>query len=137
MGRAARNLHGRAILYADRITGSMQRALDETDRRRRKQRAYNEEHGITPRGVEKAVADIMEGAYNEGAVAPRHYAEVAEELIQYALMPPAKLAALIKKLEQQMLAHAKNLEFEEAAKLRDRIHHVREVNLGMTEKVAH
>jgi len=137
MGRAARNLHGRAILYADRITGSMQRALDETDRRRRKQRAYNEEHGITPHGVEKAVADIMEGAYNEGAVAPRHYAEVAEELIQYALMPPAKLAALIKKLEQQMLAHAKNLEFEEAAKLRDRIQHIREVNLGMTEKVAH
>ena len=137
MGRAARNLHGRAILYADRITGSMQRALDETDRRRRKQRAYNEEHGITPRGVEKAVADIMEGAYNEGAVAPRQYAEVAEELIQYAVMPPAKLAALIKKLEQQMLAHAKNLEFEEAAKLRDRIQHIREVNLGMTEKVAH
>ncbi|MEI2646581.1 MAG: excinuclease ABC subunit UvrB [Candidatus Competibacter sp.] len=133
VGRAARNLRGKAILYADHITGSMRRALDETERRRVKQQAYNQAHGITPRGIEKAVADIMEGAYSHpGAPLPAaQYAKVAEEAAVYARETPALLMKKIKKLEQEMYRHARDLEFEQAAKLRDEIQRIREFGLGM------
>ena len=127
IGRAARHIHGRAILYADRITGSMQRAIEETDRRRVKQRAYNESHGITPRGIIKAVRDSMEGARDRG---PRGggYGKaqmVAEEAAEYIAMKPAELSKRLKKLEEEMLQAAKNLEFEKAAQIRDKINHIR------------
>ncbi len=130
IGRAARNLHGAAILYADTVTGSMRRALEETERRRRRQLAYNAEHGITPRGIEKAVADIMEGA-RPGAPAPaERYARVAEEVGRYARLPPARLAAEIRALERRMFRHADRLEFEEAARLRDEIERIKRLGLG-------
>ncbi len=134
IGRAARNIHGKAILYADRITGSMQRALGETERRRAKQIAYNQEHGITPRGVQKAVADIMEGAYAGSPGTPRQYAKVAEEITEYAAIPPEKLMQRIKKLEQQMYKHARDLEFEEAARIRDEIRKIQQYGLGLPEQ---
>ncbi|NIP72269.1 MAG: excinuclease ABC subunit UvrB [Gammaproteobacteria bacterium] len=129
VGRAARNVHGKAILYADQVTGSMRRAIDETERRRNKQIAFNEAHGITPQGIRKAVADIMEGAYSGVPGSPRRYARVAEEVVEYASMPPDRLVQSIKKLEQQMYEHARNLEFEEAARIRDKIQHMREAGL--------
>ena len=123
IGRAARNLHGTAILYADRETGSMRRAIDETTRRRDRQLAHNEAHGIVPVGVVKSVMDIMEGAHGgggrnrarskSGADAPRHAA--AEDL------RPGQVSKEIAALEQQMYQHARNLEFEEAARIRDRL----------------
>ena len=135
IGRAARNLRGKAILYADQITGSMRRALDETERRRTKQQTYNQTHGITPRGIEKAVADIMEGAYSHpGAPLPAmQYAKVAEETAAYARETPALLMKKIKQLEQAMYRHARDLEFEEAAKLRDEIQRIRQFGLGLPE----
>ena len=134
VGRAARNLNGRAIMYADTITGSMKRALDETDRRRQKQLAYNQTHGIIPKGVERKVADIMEGAY-PGAPAPaRQYAKVAEEVAEYVTMPADKLQKKIKQLEQQMYKHAQDLEFEEAARVRDQIKKIQELNMGLGER---
>jgi excinuclease ABC subunit B len=128
IGRAARHLRGKAILYADRITGSMRRALEETDRRRTKQREFNQTHGITPRGIQKAVADILEGAYPE---AMAEAALVAEETVAYARESPAALAKKIKQLEQAMHRHARDLEFEEAAKLRDEIQRIRRLGLGL------
>jgi excinuclease ABC subunit B len=125
IGRAARNLHGMAILYADRITGSMQRAMDETERRRNKQLAHNKRHGITPQGVEKAVADIM-GSHVPGApLPPREYARVAEEQLEYAAMSPAQLQKKTRQLEEKMYQHARDLEFEEAARVRDQLERVR------------
>ncbi len=136
IGRAARNLHGKAILYADRITGSMERAMGETNRRRAKQITYNEQHGITPRSVEKAIADIMEGAYPGAPGSPRQYARAAEETLEYAKLSPAKLIQKIKKLEQQMYKHARDLEFEDAARLRDEIRRVQKYGLGMPDQQA-
>jgi excinuclease ABC subunit B len=138
IGRAARNLRGKAILYADQITGSMRRALDETERRRTKQQTYNQTHGITPRGIEKAVADIMEGAYSHpGAPLPAtQYAKVAEETAAYAHETPALLMKKIKQLEQEMYRHARDLEFEKAAKLRDEIQRIRQLGLGLPEAKA-
>jgi len=136
IGRAARNLNGKAILYADRITGSMQRALDETERRRAKQLAFNKKHGITPRGVKKAIADIMEGAHAGSPGTPRQYAQVAEEVAEYAVLPPEKLIQRIKKLEQQMYKHARDLEFEEAARIRDEIRKIQQYGLGLPEQKA-
>ncbi|ANB03029.1 excinuclease ABC subunit UvrB [Ectothiorhodospira sp. BSL-9] len=134
IGRAARNLNGRAILYADRVTGSMQRAMDETERRREKQVAHNQEHGITPKGVEKRIADIMEGAYAGGSMAaPKRYARVAEQEAEYGRMSPKDTAKEISRLESQMFEHARNLEFEEAARLRDRIEKLRDGMLGVVE----
>ena len=132
IGRAARNLEGKAILYADKVTGSMQRAIEETDRRREKQQAYNKAHGITPRSVKKAVMDIMEGALGQGG-GPRSFAKVADELATYGHLSPAELAKQVKALEKQMYAHARNLEFEEAARLRDQIKHMEAGNLGVAE----
>ncbi len=132
IGRAARNLEGKAILYADKVTGSMQRAIEETDRRREKQLAHNKAHGITPHSVKKAVMDIMEGALGQGG-GPRSFAKVADELATYGHLSPAELAKQVKALEKQMYAHARNLEFEEAARLRDQIKHMKAGNLGVAE----
>ena len=131
IGRAARHINGRAILYADRITGSMQRAIDETDRRRSKQVSFNTEHGITPRSIIKKVHDIMESAHPGAPGSPKHYAKVAEEMLEYAVSDPRKLAQKLKKLEQQMYKRAQNLEFEEAAHLRDQIKHLRASSLEL------
>ena len=128
IGRAARNLNGKAILYADTITGSMQRALDETERRRRKQTSYNEQHGITPRGVSKAITDILDVGYHERT--SQKLAKVAETQAQYTKISPAKLSKEIEKLEQQMFEHARDLEFEEAARIRDKISQMKELALG-------
>ncbi|MFI4962889.1 MAG: UvrB/UvrC motif-containing protein, partial [Legionellales bacterium] len=108
------NVKGRAILYADTITGSMQRALDETDRRREKQRAYNLEHNITPVGINKSVEDIMEGAY-----IGKRKSTVAEKTPVYEHWSTQELVKHINTLEKQMYVHAKNMEFELAAKVRD------------------
>ncbi|MFP4247785.1 MAG: excinuclease ABC subunit UvrB [Halochromatium sp.] len=121
IGRAARNAHGKAILYADTITGSMRRAIDETERRRAKQIAHNERHGITPQTIKKAVADIMEAHAPGAPMQARDYAKVADEMAEYANLTPAQMAKKIKSLEKAMYKAAKDLEFEQAAALRDRI----------------
>ena len=131
IGRAARHVSGMAILYAEQRTGSMERALAETDRRRARQVAYNQEHGITPAGIQKAVADVMEGAraYAAGVRAP--LPKAADERVRYEAMTPEKRIKLIKQLEVQMQKHARNLEFEEAARVRDDIRVLREVDMGL------
>lgn len=134
IGRAARNAHGRAILYADTVTGSMQRAIDETERRRAKQIAWNEAHGITPTTITKAVADIMEGAYGPAASGQK-FAKVAEETLTYATLTPDELQKKIRQLEQQMFEHAQNLEFEAAARLRDEIRHLETTALGLPDPI--
>ena len=126
IGRAARNLRGTAILYADRMTGSMERAIAETDRRRAKQVVFNLEHGITPKSIEKRVADIMEGAYEDTRKRERRAARVAEAAAEYAGVTPATLARAIDELEKRMFRHAELLEFEEAARIRDEIHRLKE-----------
>jgi excinuclease ABC subunit B len=131
IGRAARNAKGKAILYADRITNSMQKAIDETDRRRAKQVAHNEAHNITPKTIHKRIADIMEGAYSKGRSGGRsdQSKKVAESKTDYHALTPAKAVKLIAKLEKDMFEHAKNLEFEEAARTRDEITKLREQTL--------
>ena len=128
IGRAARNLRGKAILYADTVTRSMQAAIDETDRRRAKQLEYNAEHGIEPRSVSKPVMDVMEGARAEpGETRGRGKGrKVAEPVEDYANLTPSQLAARIKALEQQMYQHARDLEFEEAGRVRDQLHRLKE-----------
>ncbi len=130
IGRAARNLNGRAILYADRVTGSMERAMAETDRRRDRQLAFNREHGITPRGVEKSVQDIMEGARRMPTRGKAKGRKVAETQLAYsteiAHLSPAALARKLKQLEGQMQEHARNLEFEEAAAIRDQLAEIKQ-----------
>ena len=126
IGRAARNINGKAVLYADQVTGSMQRAIDETERRRAKQMAYNEAHGITPRGIRKAVTDIMEGAHGGAPGAARRLDRVAEQYKEYGRLSPAALARKLDELERRMYKHASNLEFEEAARLRDEIRQIRD-----------
>ncbi|HKJ87451.1 MAG TPA: helicase-related protein, partial [Gammaproteobacteria bacterium] len=133
IGRAARNLHGKAILYADQITGSMKRAMDETERRREKQVAFNEAHGITPKGIEKAVQDVMETGAPAAPASSRRYAQVAEEVMEYASLSPKELEQKVKALEEQMYQAARNLEFEEAARLRDQVRQIKEENLGLGE----
>ena len=133
IGRAARNVRGKAILYADRITRSMQAAIDETDRRRQRQVEYNEEHGITPKTVARAVLDVMEGARSEPALEKRGRGKtrqaVAEEVEDYASLAPAQFVVKLAELEQQMYRHARDLEFEEAAQVRDRIRRLKEASL--------
>jgi excinuclease ABC subunit B len=121
IGRAARNVNGKAILYADRITGSMERAIGETERRRDKQTAFNAANGITPQTIRKAVADILDGAHPGAPLEARTYARVAEELAEYARLTPQQMAKKIKAMEKEMYQHAKDLEFEKAAAVRDRI----------------
>ena len=123
IGRAARNLQGKAILYADSITGSIGRAIAETDRRRGKQIEFNVEHGITPRTIVKAVGDVMEGA----RAVPEH--QIAEGGADYALAPEQAVKR-IKKLEAEMMKLARNLEFEQAARLRDEIQKLRQSAFG-------
>ena len=131
IGRAARNIEGKAILYGDKITGSMQRAMDETERRRNTQIAFNKKHGITPKGIKKSVQDIMETGYPGVPGSAKRFAKVAEEVIEYASMSPKELEKRIKAMEQKMQEHARNLEFEEAAKIRDDIQHAQELNMGL------
>jgi len=126
IGRAARNAHGKAILYADEITGSMRRAIDETERRRAKQIAHNETHGITPQTIKKAVADIMETHVPGGPMKARDYAKVADAMAEYADLTPTQMAKKVKSLEKEMYRAAKELEFERAAALRDQIKTLRE-----------
>ena len=124
IGRAARNLNGTAILYADRETGSMQRAIGETERRRAKQLQHNTLHGIVPVGVVKNVTDILEGAYSAGARGRSRNKQAAEPSAAYRHaedMRPAEVAREIARLEEQMYLHARNLEFEDAARVRDRL----------------
>ncbi|MBN1008397.1 excinuclease ABC subunit UvrB [Amphritea pacifica] len=125
IGRAARNINGRAILYADRITGSMQRAMDETGRRREKQIIHNQLHGITPKGIMKSVADIMEGASAIPGRKGKSARKVAEPGAEYQIDPKqlstAELAKTMSRLEDQMYEAAKNLEFEKAAQYRDQL----------------
>ncbi|MGB7388037.1 MAG: excinuclease ABC subunit UvrB, partial [Pseudomonas neustonica] len=125
IGRAARNLNGKAILYADRMTGSMERAIGETDRRREKQIAFNKEHGITPRGVTKSVADILEGAVVPGSRSNRRKKlKAAEDAADYKaseLRTPAESGKRNKHLEEKMYQYARDLEFESAGQLRDEI----------------
>ena len=132
MGRAARNVNGKAILYADRITGSMQRAMDEVARRRTKQIAHNEAHGITPKTIHKQVRDIMEGARPGGSRAERLH-RVAERGGKYAHLTPQEAMQKIKQLEKNMLKHARELEFEEAAALRDEISQLQQQALGLSD----
>ncbi|MGI0115178.1 excinuclease ABC subunit UvrB [Zooshikella sp. RANM57] len=124
IGRAARNINGKAILYADRMTGSMQRAIDETARRRSKQLMYNKQHKIIPKGVQKSVADIMEGAVIPGKRKRGDKRKVAEVQNEYAVTVPTsphEMVKLLKTLEEKMYQHAKDLEFEQAAAVRDQI----------------
>jgi excinuclease ABC subunit B len=128
IGRAARNINGRAILYADRITGSMERAIGETSRRRVKQVEYNTLHGITPVGITKSVMDIMEGARSEAPTPAGR--KRAGKAAAPADMSPQALVKEIKRLEAEMLRRARNLEFEQAAGLRDEIERLKQLELG-------
>lgn len=133
IGRAARNSAGKAILYGDRITDSMRKAIDETARRREKQIAFNAQHGITPQTIRKRIADVMEGAY---ANAKRNEkkgkaSKIAEEGADYRSMSPAQAVKTLKQLEEKMFALAKNLEFEKAAAMRDEITKVRAQVFGL------
>ncbi|WP_440995917.1 excinuclease ABC subunit UvrB [Arhodomonas sp. SL1] len=130
IGRAARNVNGRAILYGDTITDSMRRAIDETERRRARQIAHNETHGITPQTIRKAVADVMEREAPGAPDTAEHYAEVAEETLAYGKLSPAEAVKRIKALEKEMHEHARNLEFEEAARRRDEIRKLQAHALG-------
>jgi excinuclease ABC subunit B len=133
MGRAARNVNGTAILYAEKITGSMQRAIDETERRRNKQLAFNEEHGISPVSITKAVANVMEGAYSDAPPSVQEQSRIADVAARYKDMNPEQVMQKIRRIEQKMYEHARNLEFEEAAKLRDDIQELRRYGLGMPD----
>ncbi|HQS00700.1 MULTISPECIES: excinuclease ABC subunit UvrB [unclassified Polaromonas] len=120
IGRAARNLNGQAILYADRITDSMRKAMDETERRRNKQIAFNLEHGITPRSIVKRIKDLIDGVYSEKSGKEAEKLELQKALVED--MSEKDIAREIKRLEKQMIEHAKNLEFERAASVRDQLH---------------
>ena len=133
VGRAARNLHGKAILYADRVTGSMQRAIDTTEARRKVQVEFNKANNITPQGIQKAVADIMEGASHAPGVSKKSYkdlANVSEKGGDYefklASMSSAELEKEVARLQELMYEHARNLEFEQAAQIRDQLGKVNE-----------
>jgi excinuclease ABC subunit B len=115
IGRAARHINGTAILYADRVTDSIKKAIGETDRRRAKQVAYNTHHSITPKGIIKRIKDLIDGVYDASQ------AQVAQEEARYEAMSEKQIAREIKALEKKMLEHARNLEFEEAAAARDRL----------------
>lgn len=127
IGRAARNLNGRAILYADRRTDSMDRALTETERRREKQLAYNKAHGITPRGVKKEIRDIIDGVYRGPDVSAPEKPEATDD---YQRMDEKALSEKLRELESCMMEFARNLDFEKAAKVREEIHQLRREVFG-------
>lgn len=129
IGRAARNVHGKAILYADKITDSMRRAMDETARRRQKQNDFNIEHHITPKSVKKEIRDIIDGVYKEDVIEAEK-----EVLASGAEHDPKQMAREIKQLEKEMFECAKNLEFEKAAKIRDRLVQLKEIVFGAQVK---
>jgi excinuclease ABC subunit B len=128
IGRAARNLNGVALLYADHMTDSMQRAIGETERRRAKQIAHNEKMGITPRGVHKIIKDMIDGVYSPNAA--REEMAVAQETAKYEAMSEKQVSKEIKRLEKLMIDHAKNLEFEKAAQVRDQLHVLKQQLFG-------
>jgi excinuclease ABC subunit B len=128
IGRAARHINGRAILYADRITDSMRRAMDETERRRAKQVVFNTQHGIVPIGVKKRIKDIIDGVY-DSEEATREL-KVAQQQARYDALSEKDLAKTIKRLEKAMQQHARNLEFEEAAAARDELFRLRRQAFG-------
>ena len=134
IGRAARNVKGKAILYADRITDSMKRAMGETERRRTKQIAFNKANGIEPRGVKKRIKDIIDGVYD--VKEKRSEMQVEQERARYEDMSEKDLSGEIKRLEKQMNSEAKNLEFEKAASTRDRLTKVKEMAFGARSRDA-
>jgi len=138
IGRAARNVHGKAILYADNVTGSMRRAIDETNRRRARQIEFNATHGITPQTIIKRVADVMEGAREEGdrPRGDKSRRKVAEPRLAYERLTAEQIAKRLHKLEAEMFRHARELEFERAAELRDEIERLRHEGLGLPEDLA-
>ncbi len=133
IGRAARNSNGTAILYAAGVTGSMARAIEETERRRAKQREYNQANGITPRSIQKAIADIMEVDRPGAPGSRQRLRKVADDMAEYKSQSPAQIAKRLKALEHQMYQHARDLEFEEAARIRDEIQRIQAVGLGVPE----
>ncbi|MCB2028454.1 MAG: UvrB/UvrC motif-containing protein, partial [Rhodoferax sp.] len=131
IGRAARNLGGRAILYADRVTDSMERAIGETNRRRERQLAYNEAHGITPRSIIKNVRDLIDGVYSEKA--GRELERMEQDAMQRAQveeMSEKDVSREIKRLEKLMMEHARNLAFEQAAQVRDQLANLKKRAFG-------
>ncbi|MFM9433400.1 excinuclease ABC subunit B [Janthinobacterium sp. CG_23.3] len=128
IGRAARNLNGTAILYGDRVTDSMRRAIDETERRRNKQIAFNSANGITPVGVKKSIKELIDGVYSPQEA--RDNLEVAQEAAKYEAMSEKQISKEIKRLEKLMIDHAKNLEFEKAAQVRDQLHLLKQQLFG-------
>jgi excinuclease ABC subunit B len=128
IGRAARNVRGKAILYADKVTDSMRRAMGETERRRSKQIAFNKTHGIEPKGVQKRIKDIIDGVYD--VKEKRQEMAIEQERAHYEDMGEKELSNEIKRLEKQMIAEAKNLEFEKAASTRDRLSKIKEMAFG-------
>ncbi len=134
IGRAARNVRGKAILYADKVTDSMRRAMGETERRRTKQISFNQLHGIEPKGVQKRIKDIIDGVYD--VKEKRQEMQVEQERARYEDMSEKDLSNEIKRLEKQMIAEAKNLEFEKAASTRDRLTKIKEMAFGARSRDA-
>jgi len=137
MGRAARHVNGKAILYADRVTGSMQRAMDETDRRRNVQLKFNAEHGLTPVSIRKNVTDVMEGARADttdfGYKMGKKKRGAEEAASNLRMLTPEQIVREIKRMEAEMFKRARNLEFEEAARLRDAIEKLKQQELGLND----
>jgi excinuclease ABC subunit B len=134
IGRAARNINGKAILYGDQITNSMQYAIDETERRRSKQEEYNKEHGISPKGIRKNITDIMEGAHKDKKAGNKRLKN--KDKINLETLSPELMLKKIKILEKRMYQHARDLEFEEAANLRDQIELIQNNHLGFNKSNA-
>ena len=128
IGRAARHLNGTAILYADRVTDSMQRAISETARRREKQIRYNDLHGIVPKGVSKRIKDIIDGVYDSGTA--HRELKAAQQQASYEAMSEKQLTRELKRLEKDMTLYARNLEFEKAAATRDELFRIKEQLFG-------
>jgi excinuclease ABC subunit B len=132
IGRAARNLHGKAILYADRITDSMRKAIDETERRRVKQMAYNEANGVVPQAIVKRVKDLIDGVYSEKSGKEAKQLEVRQRQVEEVQeLSEKEMAKEIKRLEKEMLEFARNLEFEQAARARDQLAALKTRMLGV------